>query len=448
MRTSPSLTSRHVALCEYVGPSQGNLRVGYVRVSTSSGEQLSALEAQRHRIQGEQVDLLLEDVESGLNAERRQYLQLKRLVTNGQVAEVVATRLDRLGRDATESDAFIRLCDQRGVVCRTLDDGVVTMATPEALLMTRLRGSLAEGESMRLSARVRKGLAAGRELGKPMRKPCWGYKLAENRQRLEPHPEQWPHATVFVGLLKQLNWRMSTALESFTGPIPIRSCRGVRAWLLNPTLRGGIAYGQLSNHRFSEVLWDQHPALLSATDYQEMQVVIAANKRMWGVNSKRKLRALTGLCTCSECGYRMVYIPDRTYASLRCRAERCSRRYRGTRETVILSYVVEQLSQSAAAALAAAVDGSDPPEVAALRLQIESLERQGDPDLREAIEKKVQRLKSLLSQPAIDPELTRKIADPRWFDLLTYDELTVVIQQLVREVQLTNGVPVAIGLKL
>ena len=91
---------------------------------------MSALVAQRSRLEAEAPDLVLEDVESGRNPGRPQYQQLRRLIEAGNVREVVAASFSRLGRDATESDAFVALCDRHRVVCRTLDDGVLTMATP------------------------------------------------------------------------------------------------------------------------------------------------------------------------------------------------------------------------------------------------------------------------------------------------------------------------------
>jgi DNA invertase Pin-like site-specific DNA recombinase len=424
------------------------LRVAYARVSTGSGEQLSALDAQRSRLQAEAPDLVLEDVESGLNPKRLQYLQLKHLITVGQAKEVIATRLDRLGRDATESDAFIRLCDRQGVVCRTLDDGVVTMATPEDLLLTRLKGSMNEGEVMRLKMRVRRGLAAGREMGKPMRKPCWGYRVSADRLRLELDPAEAPRALRFIKHLKLHHWRMGTALASFPEPIPIRSSRGVRAWLLNPTLRGAIAYEQVSNHRFRKILWDRHPPLLSQEDYAQMEAVISRNRTLWGSNARRTVRALTGICCCLSCGYKMKYISARTIPSLRCGYESCPRRYKGTKEAIILGWVIEQLSSQAAQKLAATVEQPESPEVAQLRQQIKTLEEQADPDMAEGLERKRQRLAELIRRPAIDPDLERKIADPRWFASLTYEELTAVVQQLVARVELANGVPQAIALRL
>jgi hypothetical protein len=179
-----------------------------------------------------------------------------------------------------------------------------------------------------------------------------------------------------------------------------------------------------------------------------MEVVIGRTRLLWGRNCRRTQRALTGLCVCGECGYRLKYIAQRTHHSLRCGCETCSRRYKGTREDLLLRFVIEELSQRVAKKLASTVDQSEPPEVAQLKQQIEALERQGDPDLEEAVERKRRRLAALLSQPAVDPELERKIADPRWFDSLSYDELTAIVQQLVERVELTNGVPAAIRLKL
>ena len=148
------------------------LTVAYARVSTSSGEQRSALDAQIAWLQAQGPDVLLSDVESGRVITRPNYQQLRSMVERGQVVQVIATALSRLGRDATESDAFVALCDARGVVVLTRDDGRLSMATPEDLLLTRLKGSLSQGESMRISQRVRQGLKQGRAMGKPMRKPC------------------------------------------------------------------------------------------------------------------------------------------------------------------------------------------------------------------------------------------------------------------------------------
>ena len=420
------------------------MRVAYGRVSTASGEQLSALETQLAWLRNQACDLVLSDVESGRNVERPDYQRLRSLIEAGQVAEVVALRLDRLGRLASECDAFVELCDRQQTAVTTRDDGRLTMATPEDLLLTRLKASLAQGESMKISQRVRKAREQGKRDGKPMKRPCFGYQLSSDRKSLEVHPEQGPIARELIAALKASGWRMQPVLEVFQGRIPLNSVRALRSWLLNPTIRGALAYGQLKNHQFSEVLWGQHEALLSHDDFAAMQVVIERNRLLWGRHGVRQLRALTGLCVCSECGNRLAYIPGRTHPSLRCRGDVCSQRYKGVREDAILFYATEALAAQAAEQLAAMAETTEPAEAATLRAQIAALEKQSDPDLEEVITKKRSRLKALLHQPQGSQELARKISDPRWFDTLTYEELGSVLHQVVERIVITKQAPSAL----
>jgi DNA invertase Pin-like site-specific DNA recombinase len=424
------------------------LIVAYARVSTASGEQLSALDAQIAWLEAQAPDVLLSDVESGRVVSRANYQQLRAMVERGQVGTVLATSLSRLGRDATESDAFVALCDARGVVVTTRDEGRLSMATPEDLLLTRLRGSLNQGESMRISQRVRRGLEQGRAMRKPMRKPCWGYRLRADRLALEPDPEAWLPAQRFIDALQAGGWRMLPALQAHRATVPFRSARGVRAWLLNPTLRGGIGYQQGPNHTFAEVHWDQHPALLTHAQFAEFERQVQRNLRLWGANAARKPRILTSLVQCSECGNVMKYISGRTIPSLRCYGDLCSQLYRGTREAVIVQYAIDAIREQAAERLAALATQGEPPEARELRRQIEGLEKLSDPDLAPVIDAKRQRLEQVLTRPSVDGELVRKLADPRWWDLAGEAEVSAMLRAVVRRIVVTRQAPSAIDLML
>ena len=424
------------------------LIVGYARVSTSSSEQRSALHVQITRLEAEGCDLILQDVETGTNPLRDQYQQLRRLVEAGRVAEVVATALTRLGRDAAESDAFVRLCDQQGVRCRSLAEGLLTMETPEDLLLTRLRGSLSQGESMRIRQRVVAGLEQGRRLGKPMRRPCWGYRLRQDRMALEPDPEQFPRAQELIRVLRANDWRMIPTLREHPELTPFRSCRGLRAWMLNPTLRGGVGYRQVKNHQFQEILWDRHPALLTHADFAEFERALERNRRHWGVNVATRPRLLTSLCVCDECGCRLCYIPDRRIPGLRCKGDGCSQLYRSTREERIVPFIIDALAAGAAERLAAMVEQGESAEIVELRQQIKRLELLHDPELAPVIQAKAIRLESLIRQPATDQELIRRLADRKLFDLATAEQLRAIFQQTVEAVTISKQVPVAIRLRL
>jgi DNA invertase Pin-like site-specific DNA recombinase len=424
------------------------LKIGYCRVSTTSSEQQQALPVQRHRIEREGCELILSDSESGMSTERPGYVELRRLVAAGQALEVVATEFSRLGRQAREADAFVSLCDSMGTVCRTLSDGVLTMSTPEGLLMTRLKGSLSEGESMRIKQRIRRGLEEGRVMGKPMRKPPWGYQLKRDRSAFEPDPEQFPIARQFLDALRAREWRISPTLTEFRERVPFRSLRGVRAWVMNPTLRGGIGYKQKPNHVYEEILWNRHEPLMSHSDYEEFMVVTEQNRKRWGINCTTRPRALTSLCRCTECNCALKYIGGREIPSLKCSGFNCSQYYKGTREELIIRYALEAVTAQAALALASAARGDDPLEVIELRDQIRKIETLGDPDLEPAIRAKRIKLESLMEGLRHEPELLEKIADPRWTELASYEEVRVILQRLVIEIEITRQAPTAIRLRL
>jgi DNA invertase Pin-like site-specific DNA recombinase len=424
------------------------LHLGYGRVSTSSGEQLSALDGQLHWLAEQGCDRILSDVESGLSVDRCDYGQLLELITAGHVATISATRADRLGRDAPELVRLVQACDRAGVVVITRDDGRLSARTAEELLLLYVRAALAQGESMKISQRVCAGLAQGRAIGKPMRKPCWGYQLRADRLAFEPHPIEFGKAQRFIRHLRENRWRMATTLQEHRDLAPFSSCRGVRAWLLNPTLRGGIGYHQRANHAYETITWGRHQPLLTHAEFAEFERVTAGNRLMWGRNVATIPRLLTGLCECSECGCRLKYIGGRTVPSLKCSGTLCSQLYRGTREDVIVRYAIDQLTQRAAERLAASVGAEEPPEARELRQAITALSALGDPDLAGVITAKEQRLELLMRQPAMDDALVRRISDPLWFQTVPPDELRAIFQALVERVTVTRQAPTAIRLRL
>ena len=81
--------------------------VGYARVSTKHNEQLSALETQKNRLKAAGVSKIFTDVESGRSNGRKAFNELLQLIDKRAIKEIVVTRYDRLGRDATFVDAAL-----------------------------------------------------------------------------------------------------------------------------------------------------------------------------------------------------------------------------------------------------------------------------------------------------------------------------------------------------
>ena len=424
------------------------MRIGYCRVSTRSGEQLSALESQVSRVEGAGVDRVITDVESGLSNERPGMNELLQLIDRKQVSEVVATRVDRLGRDASATDSLIILAGRKGVTITTLDGGTVEAETPTGFLMARLSTSLAEMESKMLSLRIKRGFEQRRKTHKPCRgKAPWGYQISQDKSRIERNPNTWDHAKEFLCILADNNWRMNTALDRFDGPCPLHSCRAVKAWLLNPILRGGIGYLQTANHQFQEVVWDLHEPLISHDQFRYIKIKLEENRRHWGSNTSRTPKVLTGLCYCPNCGKKLSYAGSRLVNSVICRTRGCVSQYKGTRESLIIERVNQELAAKATELGQHITE--EPPEAATIRDQIHQLELMNDPDLEPAIAAKRAKLRELLTTSSpTDRERVAALAQPEAWALATEEELRLIYQEFVARIEADRGEVIRVVLKL
>lgn len=425
-----------------MGPFFMRKRIGYIRVSTDSGEQLAALENQRSRIEAVGVDEILCDVQSGRERDRDGYQRLLELITQGLVSEVVITRIDRLGRDAADADAVIAFAARRGVTITALDGGTIESITPTGFVMSRIMTTMSEVESRMLSQRIRAGLAERRKRRMPCRgRAPWGYRISADRTAIEPDPVEFPRAQEFLRILARVKCRMATALDVWEsegrGTIPLSSCRSVRSWLLNPTIRGGIGYNQRANHQFEEIVWDMHEALISHEEYEYIEQQLSANRRMWGRHAETHQRLLTSLCRCGDCGRVMNYVGGRTIPSVMCRIRGCPQRYKSVREFLISGAIVHTIADHAAALLR-----SEPvtvsPEALELQAAIRRLEALADPDLEPAIEAKRARLASLRQGPRITHEQLERLSDPSNFGHASYEETVALFHRFVAQVVVAN----------
>ena len=123
-----------------------------------------------------------------------------------------------------------------------------------------------------LSLRVRKGLKQRRKTHAPCRgRAPWGYAVSEDKSRFVRDVSSWDAAREFLDILRSKGWRMHSALDLYKGPCPLNSCRAVKAWLLNPILRGGIGYHQSKTTLlYAEVVWDLHEPLISHSEFRHM----------------------------------------------------------------------------------------------------------------------------------------------------------------------------------
>ena len=392
---------------------------------------------------------MITDIESGLSNEREGMNELLNLIDSRQVQEVLVTRVDRLGRDASATDSLIVLAGKRGVKITTLDGGQIEAETPTGFLMSRLSTSLAEMESKMLSLRVRRGLEQRRKTHKPCRgRAPWGYAISSDKSRFVRDLHSWDSAREFLDILRAEGWRMNSALDRFEGPCPLNSCRAVKAWLLNPILRGGIGY-HFNNKTFTwaEVVWDLHDPLISHGEFRLMRLKMEENRAQWGRNSNRDPKLLTGLCWCPNCGKKLKYAGGRTIPSVVCTTRGCVSRYKSTHESLIVEAVNKALANKAEQLGQHITE--EPPEAAALRDQIDRLQKLNDPDLDDAIKAKQQKLTNLLATSSpTDRKRVAALAQPEAWEMATKEELRMIYLEFVSRIEADRGQVVSVALKI
>ena len=425
------------------------MKIGYCRVSTSSGEQLSALESQIARIENAGVERVITDIESGLSNEREGMNELLSLIDGKKITEVVATRVDRLGRDASATDALILLAGRRGVTITTLDGGAIEAETPTGFLMSRLTTSLAEMESKMLSLRIKRGLEQRRKTHKPCRgKAPWGYQISTDKSRIERNPETWDAANRFLDSLRANNWRMQRTIDLFQEPSALNSQRSVKGWLKNPILRGGLGYGRRKDETWERVVWDLHEALLSHQEFKVITIKMEENRAHWGNNAQSTPKLLTGLVRCPNCKRNLRYAGGRIRLAVICNTSGCISRFKGTYETIVTDAIKKELIKRAAD-LAQRIEVEEPPEAEPLRQQISKLEAFDDADLEDAIEAKKQKLKEVLTTSSpMRPDRAAALAEPAAWEMATPDELRLIFQEFVQFVEADRGEVVSVRLKI
>jgi DNA invertase Pin-like site-specific DNA recombinase len=420
--------------------------VGYARVS--SDEQADALPAQVSRLQAAGCALVLTDIESGRENDRDGLLELLAMVRAGEVAELLVTRLDRLGRDAAYADALLAQCEAAGVAVRALDGGVVETATPQGFLMARLQTGLAEMESRMLSMRIRRQFTVYRAEGRHLRrrKP-FGYRGSKDH-RLEPHPTQWSEALRIIEQLRLVGSFSGVAsrLPDWCSWTPAPG--SLQSWFCNPVIRGHLGYGYDRasgkgwNQRWAEIRYDQHPALISEADWRELADLLRRPRNRFKHCTDAEVRnGLTGLLRCASCGHRLSRNSSAGVAWWRCRHRLCTARA-GIKELQVMPLVVAAcVAEAERLAAAVAEPQAADPIVTAMQDELEMMQRLAarNPDNRAmaaAVQEQRQKIEALKrkDRQSVDVAAYEMMQHPAFFMDATPEEQRAMFAAVLRSV--------------
>ena len=390
--------------------------VGYARVSTASGEQLASLDTQKNRLKAAGVQKIFTDVESGRSNEREAFNELLQLIDKKIIKEIVVTRFDRLGRDATFVDAALVLASKKNVVVRTIDTGIIDTESPAGFLMSRISTSLAEMESKMLSMRIKKSLEQKWKDGQiPRTRIPWGYHKVKRGEKevIEVHPVEGVKARLFLQRLKENEYRLSKTVMDFDD-IPLNTSSSVRAWLVNPFLRGGMGFGQIKMYEYKKIVWGLHEPLIEHEDWFSISRKLEFNRTAWGRNAEMTPKLLSGICFCSECDKRLAYSSRKavTHAlNMRCNTFRCKYHAKRISHSMIVDAINDALAKRSSD-LASKTE-SEPVEVLKLRGEIDNLSKLNDPDLEEVIKRKEEKITALLlTESPILKKRAKTMAEP------------------------------------
>lgn len=431
------------------------MRLGYARCSTE--EQDGALQAQIARLKEAGCDRVISELVSGRRNDRPGILEAMTLVKKGRVKELLITRIDRLGRDAAHADELIALCSIQGVKVRALDGGEVDPASPQGFLMARLLTTMAEVESRMLSQRITRQFETYRMEGRHLRRRApFGYTKA-NKQRLEPHPEEWVMAKRIIDELEEYGSFSKVAFRMPEWCHWTPAACNLQAWFVNPILRGHVphkhvrASGKGWKSTWEIIHRDQHEPLIDELRWENLRIQLQqtynhfANK-----NIRDPQHGFTGLLRCANCGTRMRRNTSVGVAWWRCRHRLCKNRG-GVREDILMPIAVRECVKAARhLAEIAAMPPEDNPEVLVKQRDLEDLKLMAlrNPVLQQSVkdmELEIEMLK-IRKGPQVDLEIYEQfMLAPGFFEEASPEEQRALFSGVIQEIQIgRRGDPIRV----
>lgn len=427
--------------------------IGYARVSTD--EQEEALSAQVSRLHEAGCSHVIQELVSGGKNDRPGILELIDRIKRGRVAKLLITRVDRLGRDAQFTDTLLAMCAEQSVEVKALDGGVIEAASPSGFVMSRILTTMAEHERRMLSMRIKSQFKVYRKQGRALRRRMtFGYCYNDNHG-LAPHPENWDRALHVLDLLREKVsfTKVSTTLakrDFVWTPAP----SSLQYWLVNPIIRGHLPHlydrksGKGWKATWAEINYDQHEALISEADWQELKIALQKRSRSFVNNPDAEIpgaigapkHGLTGSLSCMNCAHNLRRHTSANVAWWSCRYRNCKKRGKVKEQIALQWAAAEAIKAAQKMADAAAAPMSINP---ALSLKIADLEAtralaQRNPALLPAVNLLEKEIASMQTRPVSAPNVDaylQLIKQPEFFLGATPSEQRALLAGVLQTIQ-------------
>lgn len=326
--------------------------VGYARLS--SQEQAAGtvtLEQQVTRLEEAGAVEVLVEVVSARAKRRPQFEDLMRRVEGRQVARVIATRLDRLSRTASETVRLAEVFGRADAPALQLLDDPVDLSTIGGRLQLQLLGVVAAAEVDRLRERSIHGKRHRAALGRPDVTP-FGLRTDEDgRLQADGAPflctieerREWSRAEIG----RELFGHLDGGGTDYSGWVLLREQWDLRwhrtaitRWASNPALRGAFVQGRVKNGAQGEwaaVREGAGEALIEPDRHRQYAARVRARRlKNDRSHDTRRKHTLTGHVFCVHCGQlmgRAVY--SGVKPKFRCIEPGCPYRIPGERQNTV-----------------------------------------------------------------------------------------------------------------
>jgi DNA invertase Pin-like site-specific DNA recombinase len=383
--------------------------LAYGRVSSDRQADAGALERQEQALLKESgADEVLTDVGSGTNTNRPGYQRMLELIKSGQVSKIVVADQDRLNRQVSADLELWGLCEAAGTSITTLDGRPIEFRTPDGALLSTINSALNAHRSALYGQKIRRGLEAGRAQGKPTRSSVpFGLSLQrDGRGRpsgVELDPKTAPLARQRIDWFLEGVSMTNICKRSADLHGVALTVVGLNRWIKNPMLTGRLCWHRRPDGTYEHVADEQtFDPLMTDAEAHRIQIRLATLKTERGIRGRRR-RPFSGLVKCHHCGKSLLYIQKRAGTEyLRCGQFDCPSRLKYIRADQIFG--VLQFSLAMHARKVAPLLGQprvDPPEVLALRREIQTL--QGISGTEEVVAAKQAELQRLQGEDADTP---------------------------------------------
>ena len=300
-------------------PCAALLTVGYARLSTAEQARGQALEQQIARLEEAGAERVIVDLQSGTSTRRPGYRELLELVEARQVGRVIATRLDRLSRGASETVRLSEVFAAEGAPELLLLDDPVDLQTVGGRLQMRLLGVIAAGEVERLKERSAHGKAHRKAAGKIDTAPLGLLVNSAGQLAVDERPwlctvadrQEWSRASAVRELFAEVErgtqysgWRWMWQTLGID-----LSRAGITRLVLNPSLRGARVAGRSKNG--AQASWASveegagGEALIEPERHRALEARLRGERARNESRDTRRAHPLTSKCLCGHCGRRM-----------------------------------------------------------------------------------------------------------------------------------------------